>query len=68
MKKRDHTKVEDMDIEGFILLPALCACCCGLEVQQYVMLISAREDCVTRLSTAQSTAGATAVFTRCLGV
>lgn len=56
-KKRGGIRIEDKAIEGCILLPASCLCCCGLDVNQSIMLTHAQKDCVIKMSKTEDISG-----------
>lgn len=56
-------RVEDAAIEGRILLSASYVWCFSPYVQQYIVLICARESCVIEMSSDQGLSGGTGVRT-----
>lgn len=63
LKSRGGIRVKGAAVEGRNLLPALCMCCCGLDVQQHIMLIRARKDCGIMMSDKQGTSEGTGGLT-----
>lgn len=61
---RKGMRIERAATEGRVVFRALCVCYCDLDVQHETTLTSARDNCVTLMSSAQGSYGSTKVVTR----
>lgn len=52
--ERGGIRAEGAAMKGRILLPASYVCCFGLHIQNYIMLMRAREDCSSKMSNDQA--------------
>lgn len=63
LEKQEDIRTEGKATEGGVLIPPTCACCCQHGVWHSIVLSGDRENCISKMSSAQNASGGNEVLT-----